>query len=443
MDREINFLENKRNRIKKKRSSDNKEKVEWTSPEKLIAPKEEALGGLFGGWKEILTGLMKKSAGKDNNNQPAKTPAINLMAGAKNYPEGRSAGAGERRINKTNELEERMLLRKKEITDARDRLLDKEKINSQKEINYLNRISKAKKGEARLLSGLMKKFFAAISSFSFLKTGKNGAKIRDAAVGAGLGGSVPEKSGYPFQEKEAVKKNFISTAPAGLPAARTEPVGGKKDNIPGEGEVPEFGGWAGESFKGTNLIKERISLSEIKKRSVITFCLVVLSFLFVGAGYYTVGLWEKNKIGEKMALVKEAEKLANEKKVKEEDLSEVFAFEKKLQYVKLLLDRHVYFTNLFSFLEKNTLESVYYLNFSGDNGGAYELNATAKDFKNIAKQIESLKANPLVKEVSTGGGEYDGGEGNSGGGQEKTAAAGINFILKIALDKSIFFNSPE
>jgi hypothetical protein len=435
MDREINFLENNRNRVKKKRLREIEKKVEWTSPEKLKSRREEKVsGGLFGGWKEVLTGLLKKDAQKANNNQPAITPAPDLLAGEKNYPwKGRSEA---RKINKFNEMEERMLKRKKENIAAREKFYDKEKAKRQKEVNYLNGIGKVKKKEAGFLSGFMKKITSAIGSFHFLKTGEQRYEINSPKITVKPDSEVLKKNDQPLLEKENSKK--LLAASAGIDFPKEEKIKNSKIE-----NISESGGWEGESFRGTNLIKERISMAEIRKRTFITVGLVFLSILAVGAGYYSLGFWKKSKAGEKNILVEEAESLNKEKKAREADLSEAFAFEQKLKYAKLLLDRHVYFTNLFVFLEKNTLENVYYSNFTGDNGGVYELNATAKDFKNIARQIESLKANPLVKEAATTGGDYAEGEKKGGSDSGNSSAAGINFILKVVLDKSIFFISPE
>ncbi|MFA6393920.1 MAG: hypothetical protein WCW25_03570 [Patescibacteria group bacterium] len=397
MDKKINFLEESRKRENKKRPPEkDKEKIEWTSPGKLKALKEAGGStGVFGGWKEILSGLLKKGGKKAKNDFSAEASPPILLARKKNYPEKEREVSFVSKINKVNELKEKIF-------------------------------------------GLFK-----VGKKSFLKAEGPEAKIRPVREDAKKKNQLLPKTPdikIDFTESVRPKPEFAKAGSGSL--GGVHPGEEKKDKAGAENES-ESGEWAEGSFRGTNLIKERVSLQEIKKKFVITSCLVIFSFFAVGAVYYFLGLWEKSSAGEKESLKKEAEALIEEKKAKEKDLSEVFIFEDRLKYAKLLLDRHVYFTNFFNFLEKNTLEGVFYSDFIGDNRGSYMLNAVARDFKNIARQIEILRADPLVKEVASTGGEYAEGGEKSRNGSSKTPAAGASFKLSLQLEKNIFYNLPK
>ncbi|MFA6106934.1 MAG: hypothetical protein WC745_04690 [Patescibacteria group bacterium] len=397
MDKEINFLEGSRKRENKKRPPDKeKEKIEWTSPEKLKALKEAGgSGGVFGGWKEVLSGLLKKGGKEAKNGLLAKTSPPSLPVRKKNYPDKRREVFFASKMNKINKLKE--------------------------EISGLFKTGK-------------KNFLNVKGHEDEIRPVKEGAKKKIQPL--------PETPDIKIDFTESVKPKPDSTE-VGQESFGAIRSGEEKKIKAGAENESESGDWAEESFRGTNLIKERVSLLEIKKRIVITFCLLIFSFFAVGAAYYSLGLWEKGGAGEKARLVNEAESLSAEKKVREKDLSEVFIFENRLQYAKLLLDRHIYFTNFFDFLEKNTLEDVFYSDFAGDNGGFYTLNAIARDFNNIARQVEILRADPLVRGAASTGGEYAESGEKSRDDSKKNSAAGVSFKLNLELNKSIFNNPPE
>jgi len=255
-----------------------------------------------------------------------------------------------------------------------------------------------------------------------------------------------EKKEEPRNKEPAEKKiDLAKSLKIKTPEARPEKKGGDKPKKKEEGDV-RGKEWTGGGFRGTNLIKEQVSLAEVKRRVFASLALIVAAFFLLGALDYALVYWTKSKVQEKQSAVLRLESLRKEKIEKEKSMESVFSFEKKLTYAKLLLDKHIYWTSFFNFLERNTLTDVYYGNFDGDNSGSYSLNAKAKDFKSLARQVEIFRANALVKEAGASGGDYSGSEGGSKSPSGKNISdktAGIDFQIKLILDKKIFNTLPE
>jgi hypothetical protein len=89
----------------------------------------------------------------------------------------------------------------------------------------------------------------------------------------------------------------------------------------------------------------------------------------------------------------------------ENEAGNVLDFRGRLIVVNDLLSKHVYWSNFFSFLEKNTLPNVFYQDFSGDTSGEYLLKARTDSFDSMAKQIKVFRRAAEVIEVSSEGGE--------------------------------------
>ncbi|MFA6171155.1 MAG: hypothetical protein WCW77_02125 [Patescibacteria group bacterium] len=212
-----------------------------------------------------------------------------------------------------------------------------------------------------------------------------------------------------------------------------------------KGEPKKIGGlegvkeWPEESFKGTNLIKG-IRAGDISRKAVTTLALTLASILILAATYFGIPYWYQAQAEEKMLVSEKSEKLKAEIKSKEEEMEKFLAFEKRLALAKLLLDQHIYWTSFFDFMEKNTLKDVYFGAFDAEASGDYTLEARARDFKDITKQVEILKENSLVKEAGSDGGDYGSfvSEAKDPSGKPKKAE-GVNFKLRLVLDKSIFY----
>jgi hypothetical protein len=121
-----------------------------------------------------------------------------------------------------------------------------------------------------------------------------------------------------------------------------------------------------------------------------------------------------------------------------ENSKEVNVFNEKLTLAKHVLDNHVYWTNFFDVLEKNTLSDVNYTGgFSGDIGGELDLRANSESFNNVTNQLRAMqKEGEFIKEVFAGEATY-----SFSGTASSTPE--VSFPIKLVFDKSVFHKKFE
>lgn len=112
-----------------------------------------------------------------------------------------------------------------------------------------------------------------------------------------------------------------------------------------------------------------------------------------------------------------------------EDLRKVESLTIRSAPLKNLVSRHLYWTNVFKFLEENTLPNVSYSQFAG-SGTTVNLIGRATDYTTLARQILAFKTNSLVKDLKiTNLNAQISGKGE---------VLGINFNLSLTFDPKIF-----
>lgn len=141
--------------------------------------------------------------------------------------------------------------------------------------------------------------------------------------------------------------------------------------------------------KDVNFILEEYSgalrVKIIKKVSyLVAIFIFLISVVFIFQLILDYRKGELRKTG--AVLAEENEKLKNEiqKYLKYKDSA--YDMDIKMAKVGYLLDKHIYWSNLFKFLEENTLENVYYLNFESGGTKQISLQARTTTFDNLSKQ---------------------------------------------------------
>lgn len=71
----------------------------------------------------------------------------------------------------------------------------------------------------------------------------------------------------------------------------------------------------------------------------------------------------------------------------------------KFKKVDRLVRNHIYWSNLFNFLEEKTLENVYYVNFESSGIKQINLQARTNSFDNLSRQFDSFNNDDRVEEV--------------------------------------------
>ena len=105
---------------------------------------------------------------------------------------------------------------------------------------------------------------------------------------------------------------------------------------------------------------------------------------------------------------------------------------KEISLIYDLLNKHIYWTNLFELLEKYTINDVYYLGFSAGNNGALTLEAMAPDYYSVAKQLKILQQDGTA-EFAT---DVDISAAN-------LTEDGVKFSISLVLNPNLFYYQTE
>ena len=147
-----------------------------------------------------------------------------------------------------------------------------------------------------------------------------------------------------------------------------------------------------------NLIKDEVGISFDwnKNLSVLVIVLFITS-LFVAEIYFGLDWWEKQEILNAQVISEDIAQVSREISEVRTKTEDAIAYRDKTIEVTRLLDEHIYWSNFFSWLEKNTLNSVKFGSFGGDLTGIYSLDAKTKTFAEVSWQVKALLNDPLTK----------------------------------------------
>jgi len=152
--------------------------------------------------------------------------------------------------------------------------------------------------------------------------------------------------------------------------------------------------------------------------------------------YFGLNWWgEKEKAQAETLNLNIAKTNAEIVKVKSK-ADEALIYKEKSIAVSHLLANHVYWSNFFSWLEKNTLSTVRFDSFSGDTKGVYTLTAKALSFSEASWQVKAFLNDPLVKKAEIDSVNFSSGKDKAN--SSVSAAKGVDFTLNFELNPDIF-----
>ncbi|MFA5128501.1 MAG: hypothetical protein WC445_00890 [Patescibacteria group bacterium] len=155
---------------------------------------------------------------------------------------------------------------------------------------------------------------------------------------------------------------------------------------------------------GITLIPEEESAVKEKRktsRKAILLIVVAIILVLIGGGSYWALKWYQGQVDLDLQKVEADLSVINEKnKALDSEKTQAQFFQKKLKTADKLLENHIYWTNFFSFLEKNTVADVYFVNLIGGSDGQIVMSGVAKSYRAMARQIVALKADDRVSKVS-------------------------------------------
>lgn len=212
-----------------------------------------------------------------------------------------------------------------------------------------------------------------------------------------------------FKMQEETSKPLPSSPPPTPPRARpaTPPVRqpapppAKKFSPPPK-NIPSVKSRLG----GITLIpEEEVSPEEAAKprERAILIAVGVILILVGGCAFGTLR-WYKNQIDAKTyAVSQDVESVNGQIKNLNEPRNRAETLRKQFDVAGKLLNRHVYWTPVFSLLEKNTIPDVYFKNFTASSDGQMDLSGVAKNYEAVAEQIVSLREAENVSAVYVSG----------------------------------------
>lgn len=183
-----------------------------------------------------------------------------------------------------------------------------------------------------------------------------------------------------------------------------------------------------------NLIKDevRIGFDWNKNISVLLLVLFIAGIL-IGEIYYGLDWWEKQESLRSQSLATDVAKVNSEINQIKTGSDAALVFKDKSNELGRLLNEHIYWSNFFSWLEKKTLSSVTYSDFSGDAKGVYTLNAKASNYAEVSWQVKAFLDDKMTKGVDVLNVSLA-----SVKEKEKIVGKGVSFSLNLEVNPEIF-----
>jgi len=142
------------------------------------------------------------------------------------------------------------------------------------------------------------------------------------------------------------------------------------------------------------------SIAKLPSSQNILFYVLALVIFLVILGYFFLDFYLIAGADRKLQNLQNAldETKTEEHASLEKELSD---YEKKIGYFSTLLNRHVFFSRTFNFIEENTHPDVWFLEFSLKPGeGEVKLSGQTDNFVNLHQQVRILKGNHSVKNLN-------------------------------------------
>ncbi|MEI6529758.1 MAG: hypothetical protein WCN88_05200 [Candidatus Falkowbacteria bacterium] len=183
-----------------------------------------------------------------------------------------------------------------------------------------------------------------------------------------------------------------------------------------------------------NLIKDEVKIAfDWNKNISILMVVLFIASIFVAEIYFGLDWWQKQELVEAQSIENDIIKVNRDISKIKGTADEALSYKNKSIEVGRLLDSHIYWSNFFNWLEKNTLSTVKFDSFGGSTNGLYSLSAKALSYAEVSWQVKAFLADPMVKKV-----EVLSVNSSLMNSKTKSLDAGVNFALSFELDPAIF-----
>ena len=179
-----------------------------------------------------------------------------------------------------------------------------------------------------------------------------------------------------------------------------------------------------------DLIKDEVEVVfDWKKNLQFLGGFILITALLIAEVYVTLYLWEQNEIYSKTESLRQETALVDtEIATAKANASEATDFMNKINSLSSFFGQHIYWTDFFKYIEKNTLADVSYSGFKGDTGGSYSLTSFVQDFRAIGVQLKTFLADSHSTQATVSNEKI-----NNGG-----KSVGVNFNLNLVINRNLF-----
>lgn len=194
---------------------------------------------------------------------------------------------------------------------------------------------------------------------------------------------------------------------------------------------------------GVNLVPEEIIEKLVPKNRIANLVIwVVIALTLVGVAYMGISIYKTTTITKIEYLRIDISNVDSEISTYRDFQKEIINLKEKTDDVKIVLNKHVYWSKLFEYLEKYTISEVYYTSLAGDLNGIINLQAVGEDYNSVARQllvfqeaqdfvdnatITSIKSNEIEEEIL---GEPD---------QTRTVINSVNFNISLGIKSGTLY----
>lgn len=179
-----------------------------------------------------------------------------------------------------------------------------------------------------------------------------------------------------------------------------------------------------------NLIKEEAVISfDWNKNLLVLVLVLLLAGVLVTEIYFGLNWWEKQEAAQIQVLSDQVAKLDTEAAKFKKTAAAALAYKEKSAVFTDLLENHIYWSNFFNWLEKNTLSTVRFDGFTGTVDGVYSLAATTDNFADVSWQVKAFLNDPLVKNVRVT---------KAASSKDQTKAGRVSFFISFEINQDIF-----
>lgn len=149
-----------------------------------------------------------------------------------------------------------------------------------------------------------------------------------------------------------------------------------------------------------NLIKEEISLDFNWRKNIsgLLFILGIVIFVILEI-YFGLNWWQKDEEVRLEGAKAEMKVLSQDVVKTRGEAKDALAYIEKTKIISPLLENHIYWSNFFSWLEKNTLSTISFEAFEGSLSEEFALSGQAGSYAELSWQVKQLQESEYVDRV--------------------------------------------